>query len=96
MAAAMTLDSDTTQEDRRDAYEDRPLGQRILFAVPVIGWLIRDAVENGTSGRRWFAFNCVALYGAAVAVIGYPVVIATALIAVAAMFVILILMTAGQ
>lgn len=85
-----------TAEPQRTAYEDHPLRLRLLFAIPVLGWMIRDAFENGVAARRWFVFNCVALFSAAVAVIGYPVVIVTALIAVAVIFALLILMTAGQ
>lgn len=59
---------------------------RAFFLVPVLGWLLKDAVNGRESARIFFAVNCVLLLAAAVAVFGYPVLIVAALALVPVVF----------
>lgn len=57
-----------------------------LYAVPVAGWLLKDAVEGRPSAKAFFALNAFLLLAAAIAVFGYPVLIVAALAAVPVVF----------
>ena len=66
---------------------------RAFFLVPVLGWLLKDAVNGRESARIFFAVNCVLLLAAAVAVFGYPVLIVAALAMVPVVFASLFVLT---
>jgi hypothetical protein len=57
-----------------------------LYAVPVVGWLLKDAVNGRASAKAFFALNCALLLAAGVAVFGYPVLIVAALALVPVVF----------
>jgi len=63
-----------------------PMLLGLLYAVPLAGWLLKDAVEGSTSAKAFFAFNGFLLLAAAIAVFGYPVLIVAALTAVPVIF----------
>lgn len=69
----------------------RPFGLRLLYAVPLLGWMLRDAAEGGEAALLWFIFNCVALLGLAIVIFGYPALIIAALAATAGMLTMLVL-----
>jgi hypothetical protein len=58
----------------------------VLYAVPLAGWLLKDAVEGSGSAKAFFAFNGFLVLAAAIAVFGYPVLIVAALIMVPVIF----------
>ncbi len=66
---------------------------RLFFLVPVLGWLLKDAVNGRASAKAFFAVNCVLLLAAAVAVFGYPVLIVACLALVPVVFVSLFVLT---
>jgi hypothetical protein len=66
---------------------------RTLYAVPVLGWLVKDAINGRASAKAFFALNCALLLAAAVAVFGYPVLIVAALALVPVVFVSLFVLT---
>jgi hypothetical protein len=66
---------------------------KALYAVPVLGWLLKDAVNGRASAKAFFALNCALLLAAAVAVFGYPVLIVAALALVPVVFVSLFVLT---
>lgn len=66
---------------------------RTLYAVPLLGWLLKDAVNGRASAKAFFALNCALLLAAAVAVFGYPVLIVACLALVPVVFVSLFVLT---
>ena len=70
--------------------------QKTIYNIPVIGWLLRDAVQGGPTALLWFIFNLVATWLVAIFYFGYPAIIIPALAAVPAMFVALITITMGK
>jgi|GEM_PF-907640 len=66
---------------------------RAFFLVPVLGWLLKDAINGRDSARVFFAVNCVLILAAAVAVFGYPVLIVAALALVPVVFASLFVLT---
>jgi len=58
----------------------------LLYAVPLAGWLLKDAVEGSGSAKAFFAFNGFLVLAAAIAVFGYPVLILAALTMVPVIF----------
>ena len=57
-----------------------------VYAVPVIGWLIRDAVQGRDSAKLFLALNVFLVLAAAIALVGYPVLIVAALTMVPVVF----------
>jgi hypothetical protein len=67
---------------------------RLVLAIPVLGWVLRDILRD--AGDVWYLLVAVvSLLVIGVATWGLPVLAMTALAAVPAMFVILILITRG-
>ena len=62
------------------------LGLELVYRVPVIGWLIADAVKGRASAKLFFAFNCTVVWLAAIALFGYPAIILPALALVPLIF----------
>ncbi|MFG1297790.1 MULTISPECIES: hypothetical protein [Xanthobacter] len=69
---------------------------RAFFHVPVVGWLLRDAVHGLPDARYYFIFNLLVLFAALVYFFGYPFLIVSALTATAAMLVTLVILTASD
>jgi hypothetical protein len=69
--------------------------QKILYAFPVIGWMLREAIEGPVTAKVLFLVNLVMLWILAILFFGYPAVIFPALFMVPTMFTILILITNG-
>jgi len=67
---------------------------RLLFAIPVIGWMLRDAVRGESDSKAWFLANIVMIWLLAVVFFGYPAIIIPALVATASIIVTLVAMTA--
>jgi len=51
-----------------------------LYSVPVIGWLVKDAVRGTDEAKYFFIFNIVIVLAGAVYTFGYPLAITLALI----------------
>jgi hypothetical protein len=68
---------------------------RLIYGVPVIGWILREAAEGPASTKALFLVNCILLWVLAILVFGYPAIIIPALCLVPTMFVVLILITKG-
>ncbi len=81
------------QADKRSAA--RPLVLRLLFAIPLLGWMLREAAEGGGNAKALFAVNCVLIWILAIAVFGYPAIILPALFFVLVIFCLLITITRG-
>ncbi|MEW5424187.1 hypothetical protein [Amorphus sp. 3PC139-8] len=69
---------------------------RVAYAVPVIGWLLRDAVEGRPSARAWFIANLAMIWFLAIYFFGYPALIYPLLFMTGAMLVTLVRLTAAR
>ncbi|OKL45429.1 hypothetical protein [Pseudovibrio exalbescens] len=56
--------------DERD-----PLFMRLLFLVPIIGWLFRDAVYGKSDAKYYFCANFFVGWALAIYFFGYPALI---------------------
>ncbi len=70
-------------------------GQAVL-RLPVLGWLVRDAIHGLPDAKYYFFANCVLVLGLAVYTFGYPLVIVLALTAAWASLAFLVYMTAAD
>ena len=68
---------------------------RLLFAVPLVGWLIRDALLGHDDAKTYFLVNCLVVWALSILAFGYPAAMIPALIAVPIVFIILIVITRG-
>ncbi|MCL6708450.1 hypothetical protein M8R20_15775 [Pseudomonas sp. R2.Fl] len=68
---------------------------RVLYNVPVFGWMLKEAVAGSATTRVLFIVNLVLLWLLAVVWFGYPAIILPALAAVPVVFILLILITKG-
>lgn len=68
---------------------------RMIYHVPVFGWMLKEAVMGPTTAKVLFIVNLLLLWLLAIVTFGYPAIILPALMAVPVMFVVLILITKG-
>ncbi|RKE77625.1 hypothetical protein [Rhizobium sp. AG855] len=68
---------------------------RMVYHVPVFGWMLKEAVAGSATTKVLFIVNLLLLWLLAIVTFGYPAIILPALCAVPAMFVLLILITKG-
>lgn len=69
---------------------------RLAYAVPVLGWFLRDAVEGPASSRGWFIANLAMVWFLAVYFLGYPAFIYPLLAMAGAMLVTLVSLTTAR
>ncbi|GEO86889.1 MULTISPECIES: hypothetical protein [Alphaproteobacteria] len=68
---------------------------RMVYHVPVFGWMLKEAVSGPITAKVLFILNLLLVWLLAILTFGYPAIIIPALAAVPSMFVILILITKG-
>ncbi|RYC25795.1 hypothetical protein [Ciceribacter ferrooxidans] len=68
---------------------------RMVFSVPVFGWMLREAFTGPTTAKLLFILNLVLVWILAIAYFGYPAIILPALTAVPVIFTTLIVITKG-
>jgi hypothetical protein len=56
----------------RDVLSLTGLLSRLLFSIPILGLMLRDAAEGGESAMLWFAVTVVSLLGLALLLFGLP------------------------
>ncbi|WP_018699550.1 hypothetical protein [Amorphus coralli] len=69
---------------------------RLAYAIPVFGWLLRDAVTGPPSARAWFVANLAMIWLFAIVLFGYPAFFWPVLVAAGAMLAGLIGLTAAR
>jgi len=69
---------------------------KLLHAIPIIGWCLRDLQTGGASAFTYFLVNCGLLWIFSAVFFGYPGIIIPALSVVPVMFVLLLLLTRGK
>ncbi|ATN36027.1 hypothetical protein ACO34A_19715 [Rhizobium sp. ACO-34A] len=68
---------------------------KMIYHVPVFGWMLKEAVTGSTTAKVLFIVNLLLVWLLAIIMFGYPAIIIPALAAVPTMFVILILIMKG-
>lgn len=68
---------------------------RMIYNVPVFGWMLKEAITGPTTAKVLFVVNLLLVWLLAILAFGYPAIIIPALAAVPTMFVILIMITKG-
>lgn len=68
---------------------------RTLLKVPVVSYFVSCIIDDRPEAIALFVANCVMVWLLALMIIGWPALIASAEIATASMFVILIRLTRG-
>jgi len=68
---------------------------RMIYHVPVFGWMLKEAISGPTTAKVLFILNLLLVWLLAIVTFGYPAIILPALTAVPTMFVILIMITKG-
>ncbi|MCC8933935.1 hypothetical protein [Rhizobium sp. 'Codium 1'] len=67
----------------------------LIYRVPLLGWMLKEAIQGPTTAKVLFIVNLLMVWLLAILIFGYPAIIIPALAAVPAMFVVLILITKG-
>lgn len=68
---------------------------RLVYHVPIFGWMLKEAVQGTQTAKILFLINCALIWLLAIAAFGYPAIIIPALLLVPIIFVLLILITMG-
>ena len=78
-----------------ELYPRLPLWQRIVYAIPLFGWMARDAA-NGAPDDLWYTLGAVlSMWGCLIMLFGLPGLYLPALAMVPVMFLLLILVSRG-
>jgi hypothetical protein len=72
-----------------------PLYQRILFKIPVLGWMLKDVMHGEDDNIYYFLLALVSLWGIAILQFGLLGLMIPALLLVPVVFVTLIVITRG-
>ncbi len=72
-----------------------PVWQRLFYAIPLLGWLARDAAEGKPEDWGYTAAAIVSMWGCSALLFGLPGFYLPALVLVPVMFLILILISRG-
>lgn len=70
--------------------------KKIVFAIPVFGWLLKSAYYGGGREKVMFVVNMALLWALAIWFFGYPAIIIPALVAAAAYLAVLVIFTSGD
>lgn len=68
----------------------------LFYHVPLVGWLLRDAIEGKPDAKYYFAFNVIVSLGFLLATFGYPLLIGIALTLTASVLTALVILTASD
>ncbi len=72
-----------------------PIWQRLLFAIPLFGWMARDAAEAKGEDWGYTAAAIFSMWGCSALLFGLPGLYIPAVMMVPVMFLILILISRG-
>jgi len=72
-----------------------PFWQRLLFAIPLFGWLARDAANGKPEDLGYTIVALVSMWGCSALLFGLPGLYLPALAMVPVMFLILVLISRG-
>lgn len=72
-----------------------PVWQRLFFAIPVFGWLARDAANARAEDLYYTVGAVLSMWGCSAMVFGLPGLYIPALMMVPVMFLVLILISRG-
>ncbi len=72
-----------------------PLWQRLLFAIPLFGWMAQDAANAEADDLLYTAAALISMWGCSALLFGLPGLYIPAVMMVPVMFLILILISRG-
>ncbi len=72
-----------------------PLSQRILFSIPILGWMLKDVMYGDSDNIYYFLLAIISLWGIAILQFGLLGLMIPALALVPVVFLTLILITRG-
>lgn len=71
------------------------LPERALYAIPVIGWMLKDVVHGDRANIWWLLIALVSAWIMAILTFGYPAFILPVIGAVPVAFMLLVLISRG-
>lgn len=72
-----------------------PLFERIIYAIPVLGWMIKDVVHGDEDNIYYFLLALLSLWGIAILQFGLLGLMIPALILVPVVFLTLVIISRG-
>ncbi len=69
---------------------------RTFYRLPILGWMVEDAIHGSASAKYFFAGNLVATFVLCAMMFGYAFIIVYALTATAVMMTAIVILTAGD
>lgn len=72
-----------------------PLLQRIVFSIPVLGWMLKDVIHGDRDNIWYFLFTLMTVWILAMFTFGYPAFIIPVLAAVPVAFFMILLISLG-
>ena len=81
--------------DETDPNKRLPLVERILYAVPLIGWMLKDVVHGDRDNIWYFLAAVGSLWIMAIMTYGFPALVLPMIVLVPAVFVLLLTISRG-
>lgn len=72
-----------------------PLAQRLVFSIPVLGWMLKDVVYGDRDNIWYFLFSLASIWFFAIWFFGYAAFIIPVICVVPMVFVALVMITRG-
>lgn len=84
---------DESSKKRRD--RDLPFAERALYAIPVLGWMLKDVIHGDRDNVWYFLVAIGSLWIMGIMTFGYPAIVLPVLALVPLAFVTLLVITRG-
>lgn len=84
-----------TDLPNRPVAKDLTRLERLAFAIPLLGWMLKDVAYGDADNIYHFIFALACAWAIAILFFGYPAVIIPALVATPTVFVALVLISRG-
>lgn len=94
----MDIDGLATQNPVMTDRIDPPrltLAERLLYAVPILGWMLKDVVHGDRDNIWYFLAAVLSLWIMAIMSFGFPALVVPVVLAVPAVFIVLVTITRG-
>ncbi len=72
-----------------------PLFERVIYAIPVIGWMLKDVVHGHRDNKWYFLVAVASTWIIAIMAFGYPAFFLPVLMLVPLAFILLLVITRG-
>ena len=72
-----------------------PLYERAIYAVPLLGWMLKDVIHGDRANKWWFLLALVSTWGMGILAFGVPALVVPVVAVVPGIVLLIVLLTRG-